>query len=180
MTPAEAISRLSAEGFHAFEREWRYGNTVAVAPAEDVASSTEKRESSKQIYLFRTKSGWGVIAPHILTCVDYTQEHQLEDACSLAIGFLRCPDLPFSPDDILISTGRSSEGGDFSHLQHRPTGTIKELFRPSQEGRIVVRTKNQALDEIAFDLAREQARHNKSDSRTASRDRQLRPWGQGE
>ncbi|MEM7011841.1 MAG: hypothetical protein AAF585_10195 [Verrucomicrobiota bacterium] len=148
MSRERAINWLKQQGFDAFERTWWYGETIAISASSDSAADGEP----DYIYVFPTKTGWGLLAPSILSAADYSQSMKLEDACELALKFLNCPDLPIQPEDVTITTGRAIHG-DFSHISHNRTGIIKELFRTTGNGREVLRERTQALDELAFDLA---------------------------
>lgn len=65
---------------------------------------------------------------------------------------LQCDFLPFHPDAILIHQVRA-DGGSCQVLEHVPTGIKKPLTRATDSGRVVLQKRNEALDELALELA---------------------------
>ena len=151
MTRDEAVEKIQLAGFHAFKRDWRLGKTVGCG--KPTADNEEIPRRDTLVYLFPTSNGWGVQASGILGKTDYNQCLTLEDASDVAIGLLSSPYLPFNPEELKITIARCANGRDRSWIEHTPTGLQRVLFEPEDDSRKEFMTKEQALQEIAFELA---------------------------
>ena len=152
MTREEAVEKIQLAGFHAFKRDWRLGETVGCG--KPTADNGELPRYDALVYLFPTSNGWGVQASGILEKTDHNQSLTLKDASDVAIGLLSCPYLPFNPDELKITIARCANGRDSSWVKHTPSGLQRVLFEPEGDHRKKYMTKDQALQEIAFELAR--------------------------
>lgn len=89
-TRPEAIDFLSAQGFHAFERDWVMGQTIGVA-----AESFEHNGITmwrRMIYIAPTDTGWKL--EFLSTRRQFeaaTETETLLQACELAANALRDP-----------------------------------------------------------------------------------------
>ncbi len=153
MNRNDAIEFLKRQGYGAFKQDGELGLTVGCGvPSENFEDNCSYKYL---LYLFQTRSGWGIDAPSILPFVDYSQSLSLLEVCELAVRLLRCEHLPIAPEHLRVShlqiarVGSTSRVGSTTVLEHLPTGVNRIL----EDGGVVLKRKHQALMEIILELA---------------------------
>lgn len=157
MTRDEAVTQFESEGFRAFKRDWSMGETIGVGIPNADDKERDIESFAKLIYIFPINDDWGIHAPNVLFSTDYSRRYSLADACDVARKLLKCDLLPLEPESILIHQVRA-EGGGYQMLEHVPTGIKKQLTRATAKGREVLLKRQEALDELVYDLALEQTK----------------------
>ncbi len=156
MNRDEIIKQIQSHGFYASKRDCWIGQTIACGIRTDEIESDHIISFSRLVHLFPTKDGWGVMLPNPPYATNFNQHLSLDDACEIVIGYLSSEHFPMNEKDILTITG-SAEGGGFSIMEHTPTGIKRTLFGTLNGKRLKKLNRDQALEEITFEIAR---KHN--------------------